>query len=122
MATDIEVGGNRAGLVTIASDWETARAAATGGSGRRPRKAKVGNNGKIAFNGTGAQTAFNIPHGIVNDAGNGVIPTYYDANGIDAVSIAAKTVTATTTNIVVTYAAAPASGTNNVNLVWTAER
>lgn len=89
---------------------------------RRPRDYIEGSIGKIAFNGTGAQTAFNIPHGITNDAGNGVIPTYYDANGIDAVSNAAKTVTATTTNIVVTYAAAPASGTNNVNLVWIAAR
>lgn len=120
MPTDIATGQNRAGLVQIGSDWDTAKNAQT--PGRRPRKGKVGNNGKIAFNGTGAQTAFNIPHGIVNDAGNGVVPTYFNAEGIDAVSNAAKVVTATTTNIVVTYTAAPASGTNNVNLVWTAER
>lgn len=112
-------GDNATLLQTNKTNWE-ARAGAP--ANRRPRDYKEGTNGKIAFNGTGAQTAFNIPHGIVNDAGNGIIPTYYDANGIDAVSNAAKTVTATTTNIVVTYAAAPASGTNNVNLVWTAER
>lgn len=110
---------NSATLQTNRNNWDQrAGAPAT----RRPRQTLVGNTGKIAFNGTGAQTAFNIPHGIVNDAGNGVIPTYYDANGIDAVSNAAKTVTATTTNIVVTFAAAPASGTNNVNLVWEAVR
>lgn len=112
-------GQNAATLQSIETGWE-------GRAGKpatvRPRDYKEGTNGKATFSGTGAQTAFNIPHGIVNDAGNGVIPTYYNVRGIDAVSNAAYLVTATTTNIVVTYSAAPASGTNNVNLVWTAER
>jgi hypothetical protein len=112
-------GDNASTLQTIGGNWDS-RAGAS--PTRRPRDYFEGRSGKIAFNGTGAQTVFNIPHGIVNDAGNGIIPTYYDANGIDAVSNAAKLVTATTTNIVVTYTAAPASGTNNVNLVWIAAR
>jgi hypothetical protein len=110
---------NSAGLQTIHTNWD-ARSGAP--ATLRPRDYFEGKIGKIAFNGTGAQTAFNIPHGIVNDAGNGIIPTYYDAHGIDAVSNAASLVTATTTNIVVTFSAAPASGTNNVNLVWIAAR
>lgn len=112
-------GDNAATLQTGKTNWE-GRAGAP--ANRRPRAGMYGNSGRIAFNGTGAQTVFNIPHGIVNDAGNGVNPTFADVNGLDAVSNASKSWTTTTTNIVVTFAAAPASGTNNVNLMWEAVR
>lgn len=116
-AGDLEIGGNRGTLTTIASGWE---GRATAPANRRPRQPI--RQGTRAFNGTGAQTVFNIPHGLTDDAGAGVIPTYADANGKDAVSNAAKTVTWDATNIIVTYTAAPASGTNNVNLGWVAVR
>jgi hypothetical protein len=108
-------GDNASTLQANKTAWE-ARAGAP--STRRPRPNVV--SGRLAFNGTGAQTVFNIPHGMVNDAGNGIQPTFADVNGLDTVSNAAKTWTTTTANIVVTFAAAPASGTNNVNLMWEA--
>lgn len=112
-------GDNASTLATIKTNWEGRSGAP---ANRRPRDYKEGTNGVAQFSGNASTTAFNIPHGIVNDAGNGVIPTFFDVTGTDAVSNAAKTLTATTTNIVVTFGAAPASGTNNINLRWTAER
>lgn len=110
---------NTTTLGNIKTAWE-ARSGAP--ATRRPWNVLNGNDGVAVFSGNASTTAFNIPHGIVNAAGNGVIPGYFDVNGLDAVSIAAKTVTATTTNIVVTFSAAPASGSNNINLRWVAVR
>lgn len=65
-------------------------------------------------NGTGALTAFVIPHGL------GVVPQQFSAI---AASVAAATsfyVTADATNLTVTYAVAPATGTGNVVLSWRA--
>jgi len=109
---------NSAVLQTNHTNWDNR----AGAPQNRPYDYIEGRVGTTAFNGTGAQTVFNIPHGLVNAAGNGIKPTYYNAHGIDAVSNAANIVTATTTNIVVTYSVAPASGSNNVNLNWIAGR
>ena len=110
---------NSATLQTNKTNWEgRSGAPAT----RRPWSPLNGNDGLAVFSGNASTTVFNIPHGIVNAAGNGIVPGYFDVNGLDAVSIAAKTVTATTTNIVVTFSAAPASGSNNINLRWVAVR
>jgi hypothetical protein len=116
---DLIIGGNRSQLTAQAAAWD---GRATAPPNRRPRNTMTGRQGRRAFNGTGAQTVFNIAHGVTDDAGAGVVPTFYDANGVDAVSNAAKTVTADATNIIVTYTVAPASGTNNVNLAWIATR
>jgi hypothetical protein len=112
-------GDNATLLQTNKTNWE-ARAGAP--ANRRPRDYLEGTNGSAQFSGNASTTAFSIPHGLVNDAGNGITPTFFDVTGIDAVSNAAKTLTATTANIVVTFAAAPASGTNNINLKWVALR
>lgn len=112
-------GDNATILQTNKTNWEgRSGAPAT----RRPRDFMEGAAGTAQFSGNASTTVFNIPHTLVNDAGNGIVPTYFDVNGTDAVSIAAKTVTATTANIVVTFSAAPASGTNNINLRWVALR
>lgn len=70
--------------------------------------------GKATFSGTGAQTAFNIPHGL------SAAPTSALVVAGSAAAAAAFYVTTTSTNIVVTFTAAPASGTNNVVLNWMA--
>ena len=65
-------------------------------------------------NGTGAVTAFVIPHGL------GVVPQQFSAV---AASVAAATpffVSADATNLTVTYTTAPAVGTGNVVLSWRA--
>ena len=74
----------------------------------------AGIGGQTTFNGTGAQTAFTIPHGL-SAAPTSVLvtPGSTAANGAHSAS-------ADATNITVTYAAAPASGTNNVVLNWRA--
>lgn len=76
----------------------------------------INNNptGKATFNGTGAQTVFNIPHGLAS------APTSATAVAGSAAAATAFYVTTTSTNVVVTFTAAPASGTNNVVLNWSA--
>lgn len=73
-------------------------------------------SGTSTQNGTGAQTAFTIAHGL------GVRPTRVDVRPGSAAAAAAYYVTWDVTNITVTFTAAPASGTGNVVLNWTAER
>lgn len=72
--------------------------------------------GEIAFSGNGSQTAFNIPHGL------GGTPLSYYAKPLTDAAGAKRTVTVTSTNIVVTYTTAPASGTNNLRLRWGGHR
>jgi hypothetical protein len=72
--------------------------------------------GVASFNGTGAQTAFSIPHG---QAG---APNHYWAIPISEAAHAKRTVTVTSTNIVITYATAPASGTGNLKFRWGSSR
>ena len=66
------------------------------------------------FNGTGSQTAFNIPHTL------GVVPVELSVTPGSAAAAAPFYVTATSSNLVVTYLTAPAAGTNNVLLNWSA--
>lgn len=72
--------------------------------------------GVASFNGTGAQTVFNIAHGL---GGN---PTSVYALPISEAATAKRTVTKDGTNIVVTFASAPASGTGNVKFRWGGHR
>lgn len=75
----------------------------------------AGKGGSASFNGTGAQTVFNIPHTL------GVVPTEYSVDPGSAGANALFFVSADATNLIVTFAAAPASGTNNVVLRWQAK-
>jgi uncharacterized protein YfiM (DUF2279 family) len=64
--------------------------------------------------GTGAQTVFNIPHRLL------ATPKLFNAFARSAAANAAYTQTADATNIILTYSAAPASGTNNLTWQWNA--
>ena len=66
------------------------------------------------FNGTGSQTVFNIPHTL------GAVPVELSVTAGSAAAAAPFYVTATSTNLVVTFLTAPATGTNNVLLNWSA--
>jgi hypothetical protein len=75
------------------------------------------NAGKFTASGNASTTVFNIPHSLVSSPSANSIritPGHADARG-DPV------ITADATNIIVTYPAAPPSGTNNVILFWSAE-
>jgi hypothetical protein len=71
--------------------------------------------GKAQANGNGSTTVFNIAHGM------GSTPTYafvsVAQSGTTTPSIA-RSYTVDSTNIVVTFASAPSSGTNNVVIYW----
>lgn len=71
--------------------------------------------GTSTQSGTGAQTVFNIAHGLA------AAPTGYIVTAGSSTAASAFYVTADATNIVVTFSTAPASGTNNVILLWQAE-
>jgi hypothetical protein len=68
--------------------------------------------GRVAFNGNGSATAFNIAHGL------GATPKrkWIEARSDDARPV--RTITADGTNITVTFAAPPGAGTNNVKIEW----
>lgn len=68
--------------------------------------------GQSTFNGTGAQTAFVIAHGL------GATPSAVSFTPGSAAAAAAAYATADATNITVTFTTAPASGTSNVVLNW----
>jgi hypothetical protein len=73
------------------------------------------NSGTATFSGNGSQTQFTIPHGLAGAP----ISWRVEAGSADAKGN--KYVTADATNLTVTFATAPQSGTNNVVLVWQAE-
>lgn len=70
-------------------------------------------SGTSSFSGTGAQTAFVIPHGL------GAVPRA-TWNPSSAAGASPFYVTVDATNITVNYVTAPATGTNNVTGTWTA--
>lgn len=72
--------------------------------------------GVASFNGNASTTVFNIAHS------QGGTPTSYWTLPITEAAAAKRTVTVTSTNVVVTYTTAPASGTGNVKLRWGASR
>jgi hypothetical protein len=73
------------------------------------------NSGTATFSGNGSQTQFTIPHGLIG------IPKSYRVEAGSSDAKGDKYVTADDTNLTVTFATAPPSGTNNVVLVWQAE-
>lgn len=72
------------------------------------------NDGRAALNGTGSATSFTIPHGL------GVAPRTVQVTPGSAAATGAHHVTADATNLTVTYDTAPATGTGNVVIDWTA--
>lgn len=111
MASDIFTGQNRSTLQSIKDTHNTAANAGVGGYSRR----RSGHTqGPVVKNGDGTTTVFNVPHGLVGLDGTAKAPTAWNFEPGNAVSSAARTVTANATNIVITYTAAPASGTGNV--------
>lgn len=114
----LEQGTNHTVLEGIASGWK-----GRSGAPQPPRDALDGTKGTVQFNGDASAVTFNIPHGLKNEAGNGVIPSAVVVTPRNAVSAAAHwTGTLTTANIPVTFTTAPASGTNNVTFNWVAYR
>lgn len=68
--------------------------------------------GSATFDGTGAETAFVIPHGL------GVAPTSVFITPGSSDAAALSYATADATNITVTFTTAPDAGTDNVVLNW----
>jgi hypothetical protein len=91
------------------------------GSSTDNAKIRITDNRKGAYNqgvstqsGNASTTAFNIAHGLfTTPLTYSVTPQTVDARGTPAV-------TATSTNLVLTYPVAPPTGTNNLTWVWTA--
>jgi hypothetical protein len=75
----------------------------------------VRNGGTATFSGNGSQTTFTIAHGLAGT------PKSWRVEAGSADAKGDKYVTADATNLTVTFATAPPSGTNNVVLVWQAE-
>ena len=73
------------------------------------------NDGSSTQSGNASTKAFNIAHGLFTTPTQwSVIPTTSDAVGTPVI-------TATSTNLVVTYPTAPPTGTNNLTWVWRAD-
>jgi hypothetical protein len=68
--------------------------------------------GTATFSGTGAQTVFNIPHGLSST------PSHYLVGAGSAAAAGSFWYSADATNIIVTYITAPVSGASNVILKW----
>jgi hypothetical protein len=80
--------------------------------------------GIFVASGTGAQTVFNIPHGMLDyvEAGSSstITPKFHSVwpRSTAAGNPTSFTTSVTNTNIVVTYAVAPVTGTNNLTWEW----
>jgi len=72
--------------------------------------------GVASKNGNGSATAFTIAHGL------GGTPVSFSVVPLSEAATAKRTVTADSTNLTVTYAQAPASGTGNLVYRWHAHR
>jgi hypothetical protein len=105
-------GANASTLASIGTAWK----------GRSPAPAAP--VGRRAFgytaNGDGTAVAFNIAHGMTDKDGTAIAPAGVALEPRNAVSAAAHWISSiTTTNVVVTFTTAPASGTNNVTFLVT---
>lgn len=109
-------GDNAATLASIGTAWD-----ARSGAPTPPTDALEGVKLAVTADGNASATAFTFPHGLKNQAGNGIAPTNVQVTPRNAVSAAAHWVSSiTTANIVITFTAAPASGTGNVTFYITA--
>lgn len=96
--------GNTATLGSISTAWK--------GRTGAPK------SGTYTGSGNGSTTAFNIAHGV-----GGTPPTGRNSWGLvplTEASLARHTVTANGTNLIVTFAVAPPTGTNNLSFRWNA--
>jgi hypothetical protein len=71
-------------------------------------------NGSSVQSGDGATVAFNIAHGLE------ATPTWWNVQAASTAAGAVHAVTATSTNLVVTFAAAPANAADNLTFKWEA--
>lgn len=71
--------------------------------------------GKSIQNGDGSKKAFTIAHGL------GAVPVRYWASARSDATFVPHTVTATATDIVVTFGTAPPAGTANLIFEWGAD-
>jgi hypothetical protein len=113
----LEQGTNHTTLESGAAAWR-----ARSGAPTPPSDALEGTVGSWSGNGDGTTVNFNIPHGLKNSAGNGIVPSSVpNPGGRNAVSAATHWVSSgTTANIVVTFSTAPVTGVNNVSFYWVA--
>jgi hypothetical protein len=82
---------------------------------RRNKGHVTENSGTATFSGDAATTAFTIAHGLA------AAPTVVNLEAKSADAVGDKYWTADATNITVTFAAAPAAGTDNVVIGWEAK-
>lgn len=114
---DIAVGGNRTGLNTIKTGYETFANALD--NARRPNGVPKFGRGRSTFNGTGAAQTFAVTHGL-NFTPSRVTPTARNA-ATAAVNAFVDPASITSTQFVITTTgAAIASGTGNVQFDWVA--
>lgn len=73
------------------------------------------NSGTAVFSGDGETTSFPIPHGLDGT------PRSWSVEAASADAMGSRYVTANATHVIVTYAAPPPPGNDNVVLVWRAE-
>lgn len=112
----LEVGDNATQLQSIGDAW-----AARSGAPQAPTDALEGTNGNFTANGDGTTVSFNIPHGLKNQAGNGIVPSNVQFTAQNAVSAAIHwNGTNTTANAPLVFATAPVVGTGNVKVAWVA--
>lgn len=107
---------------TAGANASTLQAIGTAYRGRTPAPAAPVSTKSISFtaNGDASAVSFNIPHGTQTKDGTAVAPRSAVLEPRNAVSAAAHWISSiTTTNIVVTFTTAPASGTNNVTFLCT---
>lgn len=93
---------NSAVLGTISSGWKS--------------RAGSPKYGVASLNGNGSTTAFTISHGLGGNPNSVSVLPLTDA------AAAKRTVTKDGTNITVTYAVAPPSGTGNLKFRWSGHR
>jgi hypothetical protein len=103
--------GNTSTLGTLGAAWK-----ARSDAPQAPHDALEGVKLAVTANGDASATAFTFPHGLKNSSGNGISPTSVQVTPRNAVSSALHHVSSVTTaNVVVTFSAAPASGTDNIS-------
>lgn len=114
----LEQGANHTLLETQAADWKN-----RAGAPQPPRDALDGTKGTFTANGDGTTVSFNIPHGLKNQSGNGVVPSNVQFTAQNAVSGAIHwNGTNTTANAPLVFAVAPVTGVGNVKVAWVAYR
>jgi hypothetical protein len=116
-SNSVQIGPHTVTLTAVESPLEKGQKglSITGGATGSTMKF-ITNWGRATFSGTGSATTFNIPHGLMASPNLGQIQITRGSAGANG----RFHVTADATNITVTYATAPASGTNNVVLYWEA--